>query len=84
MNITNQYLFPNISKKSHCISSVYCTCTEISTRTARVSLQQHTFRGHLCAKSSLDIVNKILTVRAVNPDSFPQRVLNVHLKEILD
>lgn len=59
---------------------MYCTCTEISTRTACVSLQQHTFRGHLCAKSSLDVVNKILTVRTVYPDSFPQRVLNVHLK----
>lgn len=57
-----------------------CTCTEIATRAAGVSLQQHTCRGHLCPKSSLDVVNKILTVRTVHPDSFPQRVLNVHLE----
>lgn len=79
--LTNQNLFaaagiltPN--RRVHLLP----TCTEISTRAASVSLQQHTLRGHLCPKSSLDVVNKILAVRTVHPDSFPQWVLNVHLK----
>lgn len=55
------------------------TGTEISTRAASVSLQQHTLRGHLRTKSSLDVVNKVLAVRTVNPDSFSQRILDVYL-----
>lgn len=55
------------------------TCTEISTRAASVSLQQHALRGHLCPKSSLDVVNKVLAVRTVNPDSFSQRIFDVNL-----
>lgn len=60
--------------------SFQCTCAEISTGAASVGLQQHTLGGHLGAEGGLDVVDKILTVRAVHPDSFPQRVLNVHLK----
>lgn len=56
------------------------TCTQVSTRAAGVSLQEHTFWRHLCTESGLDVVHKGLTVRAVHPDSLPQRVLNVHLK----
>lgn len=59
---------------------MYHTCTQISSRAARISLEQHTLWGHFCSKSSMNVVNKILTVRAVHPDSFTQRVLNVNLK----
>lgn len=59
---------------------MYHTCTQISSRAARISLEQHTLWRHFCSKSSLNVVNKILTVRAVHPDSFTQRVLNVNLK----
>lgn len=56
------------------------TCTEITSRAASVGLQQHTLGRHLCPKSSLDVVHKILAVRTVHPDSFPQRVLDIHLE----
>lgn len=80
---TNQHLFHGRAiptPKPQCVFSLYGTCTKISTRAASVSLQQHTLWRHLCAKSSLDVVNEILTVRTVYPDSFPQRVLNVNLQ----
>lgn len=56
------------------------TCAEVSTRAAGVSLQQHALWRHLGPESSLNVINKVLAVGAVHPDSFPQWVLNVHLK----
>lgn len=56
------------------------TCAQISSGSARFSLQQHALWGHLGVKRSLYIVHECFTVGAIHPDSLAKRVLNVDLR----
>ncbi len=55
------------------------TCTEVSSWSPRLRLEQHTLGRHFCCEGSLDVINKSFTVRAVHPDTLTERVLNVDL-----
>lgn len=57
------------------------TSPEVTPAAPHFPLQQHALGGHPGIKCGLNIVHKRPAVRAVHPDSLPQRVFDVHLQE---